>query len=89
MVGFVSCEPNGHLDPLYVHPRFQRQGIAMALCEHIEHTALSRGRGRLFTEASITAHPFFERAGFRVLAPQIVTQENGSFTNYRMEKLFP
>ena len=29
--GFVAIESNGHLDLLYVHPEYQRRGIASAL----------------------------------------------------------
>jgi putative acetyltransferase len=45
------------------------------------------GLVRLFTEASITARPFFEARGFTVLAPQVVTLRGVEFVNYRMELL--
>ena len=45
------------------------------------------GLARLFTEASITARPFFEALGFRVLAPQVVTCRGVEFVNYRMERV--
>jgi putative acetyltransferase len=87
IVGFATFEPNGHLDHLYVHHRFQRQGVASALFRRIEEEAVSRGVERVFTEASITAHPFFEHSGFRVIAPQTVAIKGISFLNYRMEKI--
>ena len=86
IVGFTTIEPNGHLDQLYVHHRFQRQGIASALVRRIEEEAVSRGIDRIFTEASITARPFFEHVGFRLIAPQAVAVAGTSFLNYRMEK---
>ena len=43
--------------------------------------------GRIFTEASITARPFFARRGFTVIAPQVLEFEGITFKNYRMEKL--
>ncbi len=86
IAGFVTLESNGHLDYLYVHRRFQRKGIASALCLRVEQEALSLGIWRLFTEASITARPFFERAGYRVIAPQTVERAGIPLTNYRMEK---
>ncbi|HLZ11174.1 MAG TPA: GNAT family N-acetyltransferase [Candidatus Acidoferrum sp.] len=87
IVGFATFEPNGHLDHLYVHYRFQRQGISYALLRRIEQEAASRGINRIFTEASLTARPFFERIGFRVIAPQVVKLKGMSFLNYLMEKL--
>lgn len=87
IVGFSTFEPNGHLDHLYVHHRFQRRGVASGLLGRVEEEAVSRGIHHIFTEASITARPFFERAGFRVIAPQSVAVKEISFLNYLMEKL--
>ena len=87
VVGFISFEPDGHLEHLYVHSRFQRQGVALALYQRVEEEAISRGIRRIFTEASITARPFFERVGFRVIAPQEVKCRGVSFINYQMERL--
>lgn len=85
--GFATFEPDGHIDHLYVHPRFQRQGAASALLLEIESAAAGLGMTRLFTEASATARPFFQNAGFRLLAPQTVSKNGAGFVNYRMEKL--
>jgi putative acetyltransferase len=86
IVGFTTFEPNGHLNHLYVHHLFQRRGAASALLRQIEVEAASRGIRRIFTGASITARPFFEHIGFRVIAPQSVAVKGISFLNYRMEK---
>jgi len=42
------------------------------------------GIARLFTEASITARPFFEAQSFVVLAPQVITVRGVDFLNERM-----
>jgi putative acetyltransferase len=84
--GFVSFEADGHIDHLYVHPRFQRKGAASALVEQIEIRAKAAGLARIFTEASITARPFFERVGFRVIEPQTVVKSKAAFVNFAMEK---
>jgi putative acetyltransferase len=86
IAGFSDIEPDGHVDMLYVHPDFQRRGVARALLTHIERLARARGLDRLYTEASITACPVFEAIGFRVIAPQTVIARGESMTNYRMEK---
>jgi putative acetyltransferase len=87
-VGFSDLEPDGHVDMLYVHPDFQRRGVASALLRHVEEVAHTLGLRRLYTEASITARPFFEGAGFGVIAQQIVTVRGQSMPHYRMEKRF-
>jgi putative acetyltransferase len=86
IIGFATFESSGHLDHLYVHKNFQRRGIASALYECIEQEAVSNGIHRIFTEASITARPFFERAGFQLISRQTVEHNAVSFVNYRMEK---
>lgn len=85
-IAFTTFEPDGHIDHMYVHPRFQRHGVASALLEQIEIRAADLHLARIFTEASITALPFFEHAGFRVIAHQTVTKNGIEFMNYRMEK---
>lgn len=86
IAGFATFEPNGHIDHLYVHHLFQRKGIGSALLRTIEGQGRLLGLRRFSTEASITARPFFERAGFRVTATQTVRVKGTLFRNYRMEK---
>jgi putative acetyltransferase len=87
--GFISLDRDGHLDHLYVHAGFQRRGVALALYRRIEQEAMARGIRRIFTEASITARPFFARVGFQTIAPQEIERRGVSFTNFRMERLLP
>ena len=85
-VGFSDLEPNGHLDMMYVHPGRQGTGIATALLDCIEAAARAQALMRIFTEASITARPFFERRGFRILTSQRVALRGQALTNFQMEK---
>jgi putative acetyltransferase len=86
IAGFSDLEPDGHIDMLYVHPNFQRRGVARTLLDHIEKTARALDLHRLYTEANITARPVFEAFGFHVVVPQTVTLRGQSLTNYRMQK---
>lgn len=86
LAGFTDLEPDGHVDMMFVHPDHQGRGVAGALLRTVEAEAARLGLDRLFTEASITARPFFERKGFRVIAPQTVSVRGQDFVNYRMEK---
>jgi putative acetyltransferase len=85
-VGFADLEPNGHLDMMFVHPAHQRAGIASALLNAIEIAARAQGLSEIFTEASITARPFFERRGFSIVTAQLVEKRGRHLRNYRMEK---
>jgi putative acetyltransferase len=89
IAGFTDLEPDGHVDMMFVHPDFQGRRVASSLLRHAEAEAVDLGLKRLFTEASITAKPFFERRGFRELAEQQVSVRGQVLTNYRMEKLLP
>ncbi len=85
-VGFVDVARDGLIDMLYVDADHQGIGIASLLLRTVEASARARGLMRLFTEASITARPFFEHRGFRVIAPQRVMRWAQEFLNYRMDK---
>lgn len=86
IVGYGELEANGHLDHLYVHHEHQRQGAAGTLYAALESEARRLGIARIFTEASITARPFFERMGYQVVREQTVHCRGQSFINYAMEK---
>lgn len=86
IIGFTDLKPSGHLDRMYVHPEHEGRGVASALLNCLEDAARCQGLTRLFTEASITAKPFFERRGFQVLTAQVVEFRGEKFTNFKMEK---
>ncbi len=82
IAGFADMVPDGYLDRLYVHRDFQRQGIATALCDALEQAV----PGPYETHASITARPFFEQRGYRVVRQQQVLRKGIVLTNYVMRK---
>jgi putative acetyltransferase len=86
IAGFVSVESDGHLDLLYVHPEAQRRGVASVLWGRILEWATASKLTNVSTEASITARPFFEHCGFRVVRSQTVQARGVSMSNFRMER---
>jgi putative acetyltransferase len=86
MAGFVSYDLTGHLDLLFVHPRFARRGVATRLCVAVEQELRAAGVARIFTEASLAARVFFERIGFRVIAEEAVECRGVPLRRYAMEK---
>lgn len=87
-MGFSDLTEDGCLDMMFVHPEFQGLGIASHLLSRVEKEALNLGFTRIYTEASRTARPFFERRGFRVITRQTVEKRGQSLENFRMEKLY-
>lgn len=76
IIGFGDIDDSGYLDRLYVHHGYQRQGVATVLCDELE-SAVDRGV-TIRTHASITAKPFFENRGYKVVKEQLV-ERNGVF----------
>lgn len=80
MAGFGDIDETGYLDRLYVHKEHQREGIAAALCSRLE----AHVQGNILTHASITARPFFQKRGYKVLKEQQVERQNVLLTNFVM-----
>lgn len=83
IVGFGDIDSSGYLDRLFVHKDHQGEGIASKICEELEHSA---GGNKITTHASLTARPFFEHRGYRVLREQTVIKNGIELTNFIMEK---
>jgi putative acetyltransferase len=86
LAGFISYEQSGHIDLLYVSPLHSCHGIASALYRRAEAALCSDGVSELFTEASKTARPFFERQGFHVIEEQTIKRRGVSFVRFGMRK---
>ncbi len=84
--GFIHADVPGHVDLLYVHPDCRRMGVATALLELLAADAGSRGITTLGTEASRTAKPFFEWAGFSVLRAERVIRGGLALERFVMER---
>ena len=86
LAGFTELEPDGHIDRFYVSANHQRLGVGKALLEALVAEAHRTDISRLYTEASVTARPFFASQGFNVIAPQTVVVRDVEFVNFRMER---
>lgn len=82
IVGFGDVDQTGYLDRLYVHADHQGKGVAAAICNKLEQAV----QGKVVTHASITARPFFEKRGYRIVREQQVERKGIFLTNYVMEK---
>lgn len=86
ITGFASVETDGELDMMYVHKDFQGMGIATLLIQQIFEKARELGLPSLTSYVSITARPFFEKMGFKVVETRQVDLGEVSLTNYEMIK---
>lgn len=82
IVGFGDIDKTGYLDRLYVHADYQRKGIATAICDCLEQFV----DRNITTHASITAKPFFEKRGYKVIKKQQIERKGILLINYIMLK---
>ncbi len=82
IIGFGDIDRSGYLDRLFVHSDYQRKGVATAICNQLEQEV----QGSIVTHASITARPFFEKRGYKVVKEQQVERRGILLTNFVMEK---
>lgn len=82
IVGFGDIDKTGYLDRLYVHADYQGKGVATAICNRLEQAV----QGKITTHASITAKPFFEKRGYKVVKEQQVERQGIYLINFCMEK---
>ena len=87
IVGFSELERGGRIATLYVHHRYQTQGIGSRLLSDTETRARALGARRLTAEASLTAYGFFQRRGFKLVRAQDVDLRGVSFRNFIMERV--
>lgn len=83
MIGFGDIHADGYLDRLYVRWDRQGQGVARELCDRLEQAVSVT----VTTHASITARPFFQARGYRVVRQQQVVRQGVALTNFVMEKI--
>lgn len=82
IVGFGNIDNTGYLDRLFVHTDYQGKGIATAICNQLEQAV----KGDITTHASITAKPFFEKRGYKIVKEQQIERQGIFLTNYVMIK---
>lgn len=86
IVGFAEFETNGHIDCFYCHHEWIGKGVGSALMKEILQRAKNNQNHRIFAEVSITAKPFFEKSGFRIITEQTVIKKGIELTNFKMER---
>ncbi len=86
LLGFAELETDGHLDMLFCRQDVVRRGVGAKLYAAVERRARALRLRRIFTEASLTARPFFERQGFRLIEPRTAWRQGVALANFAMEK---
>jgi len=83
---FTLLEADGHLDMLYCHPRYVRQGHALSLVKEASVFGRAAGLSMITTDASELAKPVFLAAGYTVERRQEFLLDGIPIHNYAMSK---
>lgn len=86
LAGFIGFTSDGHIDLLFTAPRYARQGVAAMLYAAAQTRIEAAGATSVFTEASLTARPFFARQGFSVEQAQTVVRGAVTLQRFAMRK---
>lgn len=86
IAGFSDVSRTGHINMMFVAPRFTRQGVARELITFLEQQVRGYSAKQLTADVSITARGFFEAAGFHVDAEQYPVMNGVVMTNFHMVK---
>jgi putative acetyltransferase len=89
IAGFGSLKNNNYIDFFYVHACFQGQGVAGDLLRLLQKEAVNHGEKLLSSDISMTAKPFFEKQGFKVVVGQENVRGDVILINYKMIKHLP
>ncbi len=87
IVGYADLQENGLIDHFFCHYKYQGKGIGRSLMEHVINIGQLMGISKLYSEVSITARPFYEKFGFKVVKEQIVAVHGQKLCNFVMERL--
>ncbi len=85
IVGFMSLTPAGHLDMAFVAPDRMGRGVAGALHDQLLQDARLRKLRRLTTDASLLAHRFLKRRGWREIAAETIERNGVALPRLRMD----
>ena len=86
IVGFSSMNAEGYLHSMFVHKDWQGKGVATLLLSEVKKIARRYGVPKISVEVSVTARPFFEKHGYKVVKEQKAKANRLYLTNYVMEK---
>lgn len=86
IVGYADLQNDGFIDHFFCHQDHQRQGVGTALMLHILHVGSEKKIKNYFSQVSITAKPFFEHFGFKVVKQQQAEVGEQILTSFFMKK---
>lgn len=85
-VGCMTLMEGNHLDMAFVRPEATGTGVGGLLLSSLTMIARAGGARAITSDVSITARPFFERYGFKVVKDQVRIRRGVELPNFAMRK---
>ena len=82
VVGYADLQESRLIDHFFCHHKYQNRGVSSALMKHILNIGEQQKIQRLYSEVSITARPFFEYFGFRVVNTKEIEIRGQKLNNF-------
>lgn len=84
VIGVGGLEDN-YIETVFIHPKYQNQGIGKAIMEKLESRAKEKGIDEVILNASINAVPFYKKMDYK--KQRKIEQENYGITFEMTKKL--
>ena len=84
IVGYADIQNDGYIDHFFVSGDYQSKGVARALMTKLLSQEVAAEKA--YSNVSITARPFFEKNGFKVVKEKIVKIRDVDLVNLAMER---
>lgn len=86
IAGYGSLRNGNFVDFMYVHKDYLRRGIASKIYQELEKESKRRGYSKMASDVSITARPFFEKKGFKVIRENKKEINGVEISNFHMSQ---
>ncbi len=77
---------NNYVCRVFIHPKYQRQGLGKQVADAIENLAIEKGIETLELDASLTSRQFWEGLGWRVTSHEIEMVDDEPLEYHKMMK---
>ena len=84
VAGYADIQKDGYIDHFYVSGKFQSRGVGKSLMITLLTQRLDAKKA--YSNVSITAKPFFEKHGLKVVTENVVQIRDIGLVNFTMER---
>jgi putative acetyltransferase len=88
IAAYGDIQASGYIDHFFVSASFARRGVGTFLMRFLLDKAAAENIPELSSDVSVTAQPFFERFGFRVIEHRVAVVRGVALSNALMRRTY-